>query len=243
MKSLTAEAIVVGMMDYRETDRIVHLYTREHGRISGLARGARKSVKRFGGVFELFARISVNFLPADSLVVIRSAEAVTIYPGIRTSLDRIASAGYAAELVSALTAEKQPNKRLFRLLCAYLEQLDNSPAVPSDRHFFEINLLNILGYRPPLDSCTRCGGAFSAEGGCWTPGGNHGLYCRQCSASGRRLSGASICLLREAMKTGSFGRICFNPEEIAEVDNFLDAFIAANISRPLKSLAFLRLSP
>lgn len=243
MKSLTDEAIVVGMMAYRETDMIVHLYTREHGRISGLARGARKSVKRFGGVFELFARISVNFLPADNLVAIRGADAFTIHPGIRTALERIAYAGYAAELVSALTPEKYPNKRVFRLLCAYLEQLDSSPVVPSDRHFFEINLLNILGYRPPLDSCTRCGGAFTAEGGCWSPGQGHGIYCRRCSANGSRLGGSSICLLLEAMKTGRFGTVCFNPEEIAEVDKFLEAFIAANISRPLKSLAFLRLSP
>ena len=243
MKSLTDEAIVVGVMDYRETDRIVHLYTSEHGRISGLARGARKSVKRFGGIFELFARISVNFLPADNLVVIRSADAVTIYPGIRTALERIAYAGYAAELVSALTPEKYPNKRIFRLLCAYFEKLDNSPAAPSDRHFFEINLLNILGYRPPLDSCARCGGTFTAEGGCWSPGQGHGIYCRQCSANGSSLGGSSICLLLESMKTGRFGTVCFNPEEIAEVDKFLEAFIAANISRPLKSLAFLRLSP
>jgi len=243
MKSLTDEAIVVGLMDYGETDRIVHLYTREHGRISGLARGARKSVKRFGGVLELFARISVNFLPADNLVVIRGADAVTIYPGIRRALGSIAHAGYAAELVSALTPEKYPSKRLFRLLCAYLEQLDTTPAAPSDRHFFEINLLNILGYRPPLENCARCGGSFASEGGFWLPGGSHGIYCRQCSAIGSRLRGTTICLLLAAMKTGRFGQISFNSEEIVEVDKFLEDYIAANISRTLKSLAFLRLSP
>lgn len=243
MKSLTDEAIVVGMMDYRETDRIVHLYTKEYGRISGVARGARKSVKRFGGVFELFARISVNFLPADNLVAISGAEAATIYPGIRSSFDRIAYAGYAVELVSAITPEKFANKRVFRLLCAYLEQLDSSPAEPSDRHFFEINLLNILGYRPPLDGCAGCGATLSAEGGFWSTGDKYGIYCRQCSVSGSRLGGRAVSLLLDSMLTGRFGSISFNSEEIAEVNRFLEVYIAANISHTLKSLAFLRLSP
>jgi DNA repair protein RecO (recombination protein O) len=243
MKSLTDEAIVVGLMDYREADRIVHLYTKEHGRTSGIARGARKSVKRFGGVFELFARLSLNFLPAENLATIRTAEPITIYPGIRKALDNIAYASYAVELVSALTPERLPNKRVFRLLSAYLEQLDAFPAEPSDRHFFEINLLNILGYRPPLDSCAGCGTAIDLEGGFWSPGMSPGIVCQRCSGGGFRIDGASISLLVDSIKTGRFGHIRFSGEGIVAVDRFLEAFIAANISRPLKSLAFLRLSP
>jgi DNA repair protein RecO (recombination protein O) len=95
MKTVSDEAIVIGLMDFREADRIVSLFTREHGRISGLARGARRSVKRFGGALELFARLSVNFAQSDSLAPIRDVDAVTIYPGIRSTLAGIAHAGYA----------------------------------------------------------------------------------------------------------------------------------------------------
>lgn len=243
MKGLTDEAIVIGLMDYREADRIVHLYTKGHGRTSGIARGARKSVKRFGGVFELFARISLDFLPADNLATIRSAEPVTIYPGIRKALDTIAHASYAVELVSALTPERLPNKRVYRLLSAYLEQLDTLSADPSDRHFFEMNLLNILGYRPQLESCSDCGTALAGEGGFWAPGLNRGIVCRRCSRGGHSIDGASISLLVDSIKTGRFGHINFSPEGTVAVDRFLEAFIAVYISRPLKSLAFLRLSP
>ncbi len=243
MKSLTDEALVVGMMDYRETDKIIHLYTKEHGRISGIARGARSSVKRFGGVFELFARLAVNFIPAEGLVTIRDAEAVTIYPGIRQDFARIAHAGYAAELVSAITPENLANKRVFRLLSSYLEQLDLHPVVPSDRHFFEINLLNILGYRPPLESCADCGVTLAVTGGFWQNGGSHGIHCQRCCRGGERLGGTSISLLLEAMKTGRFGHVHFDADEIIAVNRFLDAFIFANTGRTLKSLAFLRLSP
>jgi DNA repair protein RecO (recombination protein O) len=243
MKSLTDEAIVVGAMDYRETDRIIHLYTKEHGRMSGVARGAKKSVKRFGGAFELFARLSLNFLPAENLATISSAEPVTIYPGIRKAFEKIAHASYAVELVSAMTPEKLPNKRVFRLLSAYLEHLDASPADPSDRHFFEINLLNILGYRPLLDSCSGCGAVIAAEGGFLPPGQGHGILCKRCSRGGDKIEGSTLSLLVDSMKTGRFGHIRFTPEEIVLVDRFMEVFIASNISRTLKSLAFLRLSP
>lgn len=243
MRSVTDEAIVVGLMDYRETDRIVHLYTKEHGRTSGIARGAKKSVKRFGGAFELFARLSITVVPAENLATIRSAETITIYPGIRTALDTIAHASYAVELVAALTPEKLPNKRVFRLLSSYLEQLDALSAAPSDRHFFEINLLNILGYRPPLEWCADCGAALAAEGGIWSPGSSHRLLCRHCARGGFSIDGASISLLIDSIITGRFGHIRFSPDGISAVDRFLEACIAANISRPLNSLAFLRLSP
>ncbi len=243
MKSQTDEAIVVGLMDYREADRIVHLYTKEHGRMSGLARGAKKSVKRFGGAFDLFTRLSLNFLPSENLATISSAEPITIYPGIRQAFDRIAHASYAVELVSAMTPEKLPNKRVFRLLSTYLEHLDTSPADSSDRHFFEINLLNILGYRPLLDSCSGCGAAIAADGGFLLPGQSHGILCKRCSRGGDKIEGSTLSLLVESMKTGRFGHIRFTTEEIAQVDRLMEAFISSNISRTLKSLAFLRLSP
>lgn len=243
MRSITDDAFIIGLMDYRETDRIVSLFTKEHGRINGIARGARKSVKRFGGSLELFARLSVHFTQSDSLVHIRDVDPRTIYPGIRTTLAGIAHAGYACELVSLLAPERQANGRLFRLLSAYFDHLDRAAATASDRHFFEINLLNILGYRPPLDGCAGCGSDLLQKGGIWSAGNVERIYCRCCSDRGQRLGGATISLLLESMKCGRFGQILFDGSSIPEAGAFLEAFIASNISRPLNSLAFLRLSP
>jgi len=243
MKSVNDEAVVIGLMDYRETDRIVSLFSREHGKISAIARGARKSVKRFGGALELFARLSISFVPGETLATIRDVDIRTIYPQIRATLAGIAHAGYAAELVAALAPERYCNQRVFRLLTAYLEHLDLAPAVPSDRHFFEINLLNILGYRPPLENCAGCGENLALHGGLWSEGAGHGLYCRSCATGGVRLGATAVSLLRRSLTTGRFGQIGFSLEALGEADQFLQAFIAAHTQRPLKSLAFLRLSP
>ncbi|NVN98658.1 MAG: DNA repair protein RecO [Geobacteraceae bacterium] len=242
MKSLTDEAIVTGGMDYRDADRIVHLYTRDHGRISGIARGAKKSVKRFGGAFELFARVTVNFLPAENLSSLKSAEPITIYQGIRKELDKISFASYAVELLAALTPERLPNKRVFRLLVAYLEHLDSFAADPSDRHFFEINLLNILGYRPPLESCPSCGADLMVSGGRWSESERH-LLCIFCTKKGEMISPSGVSRLITSMNTGRFGQVRFSDDDIGGIDRFMESFILANTGRALKSLAFLRLSP
>jgi len=243
MKPIQDEAVVIGLMDYRETDRIVSLYTRDHGKVSGIARGARKSIKRFGGALELFARLSVHFLPGEALVTIRDADILTIYPQIRATLAGIAHAGYAAELVAALAPERYRNQRIFRLLTTYLEHLDRSPATPSDRHFFEINLLNIMGYRPPLENCAGCGGNLALGGGLWSAMTGHNIYCQNCTTTGMPLSATTVSLLQKSLTTGRFGQISFRDEALDETDRFLHGFIAEHIQQPLKSLAFLRLSP
>jgi len=243
MRNVTDEALIIGLMDYRENDRIVSFFTRDHGRISGVARGAKRSVKRFGGALELFSRLTLNFTPAEGLVTVHDVDPVTIYPNIRATLEGIAHAGYACELVAALAPEQMANQRLFRLLAAYLEHLDRCPASRPDRHFFEINLLNILGYRPPLESCCRCGDSLGDMGGDWRGGEDGGICCPRCGLGGARLGGEAIAGLLLSLTTGRFGQVIFPQRGLVEVGAYLEAFIADHLQRPLKSLAFLRLSP
>ena len=139
--------------------------------------------------------------------------------------------------------DRYPNQRLFRLLTAYLDHLEQTPADPSDRHFFEINLLNILGYRPPLETCAGCGIDLALQGGLWSGRAGHGIYCSSCATGGTRLSAAAVALLCKSLLTGRFGQISSSSETLAEIDGFLHDFIASHLNRPLKSLAFLRLSP
>lgn len=242
MKSLTAEAVVIGLMDYREADRIVTLFTREHGKLSGIARGARKSRKRFGGALELFALLQVVYTPAEGLVTLKEADIVTIYPGIRGSFGAIAHAGYASELVAAFLPEGLANQRVYRLLNAFLLHLDAGGGSRADRYFFEMNLLNIVGIKPPLDTCCQCGAGLAATGGWFA-----GEYCRceRCAPdrSGKWLGASTIAALLGSLTVGRFGRVPFADKDMIEAELFLDDYISANLQRPLKSRAFLRLSP
>ena len=150
MKKTEAEAVVLRVTDYGEADRIVSVFTLEQGKLQGVAHGAKRSRKRFGGALEPFAHLKLQLQQGKGLPTLSSADILNIFPGIRGGLDKIGCAAYACELVERLTPDEEPNPRLFRLLYCYLERLDQAPPSPSDRRFFAVNLLKILGYQPDL---------------------------------------------------------------------------------------------
>lgn len=150
MKKAEAEGIVLRLTDFGEADRIVTMFTLELGKLQGVARGAKRSKKRFAGALEPFAHLKVQLHMGTGLATLSSADIAGIFPGIRSDLTKIGCAAYACELVERLTPEDEPSPRLFRLLYCYLERLNEAPASPSDRRFFAVNLLKILGYQPDL---------------------------------------------------------------------------------------------
>ncbi|KAF0218877.1 MAG: DNA repair protein RecO [Geobacteraceae bacterium] len=240
MQTMQCEAIVLGATDYRESDRIATFFTLEHGKLKGIARGAKKSVRRFGGALELFARLKLQLGLQEGLAQVHGADIVTIFPHIREELSKIGHASYACELTDLFMPEGMSNPRFFRLLAAYLEHLDSTSVSPSDRRFFEINTLNILGYRPLLTHCVSCGSDLAGASGPCRISSAGSVLCDRCGRRGRTLSAPTIALLTRAMQTGRFGAIIFPPDELAEAGELLDAAISSHLGRPLRSLSFLR---
>lgn len=240
MEIVTCSALVLKLVDYRESDRLVTLFTREHGRISGIARGARRSVKRFGGALELFAHLTVHLKLKHGLSELVDVDIVTIHSGIRGDLGRIAHAAYASDLVATLAPEGMANHRLFRLISAYLDHLDAEPANGPDRRFFEINLLNILGYRPSLDCCGSCGTAIGGDAENPAHISGAAVACHQCSTSGISISAEALEFLTRCLKTGRFGLLRPAQCSLAEAGMLLDNAIESHCDMPLRSLGFLR---
>jgi DNA repair protein RecO (recombination protein O) len=232
------QAFVLSNSDYGESDRIVSLFTLEHGRLKGFARGARNSRKRFGPALEPFARIDLQLNLKDGLSSLRSADVITIYSGIRGDLGAIAHGLYASELIDCLTPEGVPLPRLYRLFAAYLERLDSGTVDNSDRRMFEINVLNILGYRPSLEECSRCGLEFGSRGALIQQGGE--LVCRFCAATGRHIATTALQNINRCLATGRFGQVSFDEETLQQAGFLLDESIAGHSARKLKSLEFLR---
>lgn len=232
------QAFVLSNSDYGESDRIVSLFTLEHGRLKGFARGARNSRKRFGPALETFARIDLQLNHKDGLSSLRSADVITLYTGIRADLCGIAHALYACELLECLTPEGVPLPRLYRLLAAYLEHLDSGQSYEDNRRMFEINLLNILGYRPSLNGCSRCGAEFDERGALMQHGGE--LLCRFCAATGRLIPSVSLHGLRSCLATGRFGQTPLDAEALSPAGTLLDESLATHSARKFKSLDFLQ---
>ncbi|MDD2335920.1 MAG: DNA repair protein RecO [Geobacteraceae bacterium] len=240
MQTNECEAVVLAAMDYGESDRIVTLFTREHGKVRAIARHGKKSVKRFGGALDVYARLQLHLVLKEGLSSLRTVDIVNIFPHIRQDLLKIGYAGYACEVVDRFLPEAMCNSRLFRLLVSYLEQLDAFPSSADDRRFFEINLLNILGYRLSLEQCYRCGIKIGTLPGIvhYTASGE--IFCADCGNGGYLLSSATRALLQKAMVTGRFGIVCFPEASLLETGAILDASIASHLTRPLHSLQFLQ---
>lgn len=239
METSRSEAIVLASMDFRESDRIVTLFTLEHGKVRGVAKGAKRSTRRFGPALEPFARIRVEMVVREGLSSVRGADVVTLYPGIRGDLYAIGLAGYAVELADRYLPDGAPSPRLYRLLTAYLERLDVGETAASDRRFFEANFLNILGYRISLDQCASCGIDLTPEGS-RRVGGGGAVLCAGCGRHGITLGAEAAALLGRCLETGRFGTVHFSPPALREAGALLDSAIAVHLTRPLNSIAFLK---
>jgi len=153
-------AVVLRAVDYGESDRVVSLLSRERGKVSAFARGARVSRRRFGGALQPFTLLAaeVRERSGSELLGLDSVSVERGFGGIRADLARIACAGYAAELARELVRDHEPHQELFDLVVEYLSALDAAPARPAALRAFELGALRAAGFMPRLDACVRCGG-------------------------------------------------------------------------------------
>lgn len=156
MQALTG--VVVGHQDLGETDRILRFLTAERGRVDLVARGARASRKRFGGVLELGNRVRV--LPARSrggLGRIQEVELLKAVDRARSDLDRIALLAYGCELLGAMAGHDLPEPKQTRLLVVWLELLEmDAVAGVASRLALEAKALTFAGVLPSLTHCAAC---------------------------------------------------------------------------------------
>lgn len=159
---MSLEGIVVGGADYGEAHRIVRLLTAQRGRVSALARSARRSKKRFAGMLDLGTRVRVELgRGRGDLAVISAIDRLGGPRRARAELDRIALLAYGCELCGGLAAEDEPAPKLARLLEVWLDLLEGDalPGVAS-RVALEAKALTFAGITPVLDRCAVCGDAL-----------------------------------------------------------------------------------
>lgn len=153
----TTHGIVLRRRDIGEADRIVTLYTAEHGKRSLSARGSRKTTSKIAGQIEQFSLVKLLVAQTRGLHIISQAEALEPFVHLRTGEQTLAIAALFADLVDSLTPEEQANQDVFDLLRASLTLLDDGRDVRLVSVAFQLGLLRHLGYRPELYVCGICG--------------------------------------------------------------------------------------
>jgi DNA repair protein RecO (recombination protein O) len=239
-------AIVLGSTPYGEADQIVTLYTLDFGKIKGIAKGAKRSCKRFGNTLGIGSYIRATFFEKETsdLVRLSFCELVRPFAGLRGDITQLAWASYLIELVNEMTAERIRNKGLFRLLILFLSLIDRGILKEEIQRVFEVRLLSLLGYQPQLNHCTRCRKGLAGKNFFFSAG-EGGVLCPSCAVDLSGLVPVSLgtiktLLLAQSIPLEKVGRISFLPQSLEESRAVLSLFLQQYLGKELKSKKFLQ---
>jgi len=247
MGQFKTSAIVIKTLDYGESDRIITLYTSDFGKIKGIAKGAKKSRRRFSNALELFTLSRLIFFDNRELGLVRieGCDIVNTFPAMREDIRKIAFGCYLVELVNEMTAEREVNPDLFNMLRIFLSLLSDGEAESQILRVFEIRLLSLLGYRPELSRCLRCNEPLEHGGEAHISVKKGGLLCERCSQGyidliPVSLGTAKILHVAMEMDLSKVGRLKFSKQALWEGEAILSKFIQYHINKELKSKKFLK---
>jgi DNA repair protein RecO (recombination protein O) len=153
------EALLLKAVDYGESDRIVTLLTRDFGKVSALARGARRSRKRFGGALQPCCHLEVELGSGrGELARLAQASIKRAYPRLLGDLRKLRLAGAALEWVREATPMREPEVRIFDAAVHMLEATEAATTAHGELLLsFDARLLALVGFAPGLERCAGCG--------------------------------------------------------------------------------------
>lgn len=179
-------AIIINRSDYRENDSLLTVYTKDFGKLSLVARGAKKLSSKLSGHLEPLSLVDILIIKGKGFDYIGSALGRQAFLGIKDDLNKLYFAGSALRSFNILVRDNQPDERLFLLLQRFLEVIDNYPDNDFGREsgellyvFFALKLLSELGYRPEMHECLSCRNKIKS-GRNYFNLKNGGLVCENC---------------------------------------------------------------
>jgi len=250
MPSFSTPAIVLRRIDFGDYDLIINFFTLNNGKISAIAKSAKKSVKRFSGVLEPFSVLDVvcSSSRGKGLPVLQEAALKQPFSKIRADIVKIAYASYWAELINVWMEDGKKQVQIYQLFQYVLGELDLGYIQQEALSIiFQIRFIKISGFCPDL---TRCGNCrieleeikkgkivFDIIKGC--------LICDRCSSATLdkiHLSKGTIKQLLWVESGGlkKAGRIRFTKTALSEGLKFLEAFVPYHLGMEPRSLKFLR---
>lgn len=155
---LETDAIVLDCNDHGESDVIVTLFSRDHGRVAAIAKGAKKSLRRFVNKLEVFTFLHVACRRRDpaGLAFLSEAELHRAFFNIRRHFQLYTTATVIREFLLIAIRDNQPDERIFQLSLWALHHLDRHHPPETVLTLFLIRFFEHLGYRPDLERCGRC---------------------------------------------------------------------------------------
>ena len=209
---LRLNGIVLGGRDLGESDRLMTFFTREQGKTRAVAKGAKRSRKRFLNSLEPFTVVAMEIAQPriQGLARLERAEVVTAMPDIAGDYETFALASLLCELTDLWTREDDPSTQIYQLLTWALRALEKGERKWLTALAFQVKMLALSGVAPSWTQCASCqrdisrGTATHAE---------NGFLCRECSEQRGDLSPGLLNALRflSLSRRGTVQRLAINP--------------------------------
>lgn len=243
-RTIRTNAVVLRYHEMGEADRLLTLFTEQKGKVRAIAKGVRKVRSRKAGHLEPFTYSNLQLAKGRDLFIITQAETINAFLPLRQSLIGLGQAAYVIELVDRFTYEEGENAAILRLIVRTLDRLENETDPNLVLRYFDMRLLDLLGFRPELHNCVSCKREivaedqyFSAERG--------GIVCNRCSPNQPGIRPVSVDTLRYFRH---FQRSSFNDAKKAEPNSkihtemeiLMHHYLTYLLERNLNTPAFIR---
>lgn len=247
-RQFRTQAIILSRRDFGESDRLLTLFTPAHGKLRAIAKGARKSSAKVSGHVELFARSDCLIYKGRNLDILTQAELIEPYLGLREDLERGAYASYVAELLDRFSAdEEEASGNLFELLHRTLARIAEVEDPRLAARFYELQLLDLTGFRPELSECVVSRQALKPEAQYFSQ--EEGGVVSQAAATRlparlMEIDFDTLKLLRHLQRSaGSWGRVSslrVTPAQHNGTERIMLGYITHLLERKLESVDFIR---
>lgn len=252
MDSPSTLGVVLKTTPLRDSDLLVTLYTEAHGRIAAVARGARKSQRRFAGALSLLVlgRYQLGRKPRGELWNLESADVEREWTRLASDVVAVAHASYVAELVAGIVPPEAPEPHALEVIVALWDSLAEAGPSPGALRAVELAMLELAGHGPAIDRCAACRESDLARGTVFDPA-RGGAVCRRCAATSR---GAGVRPFDPATRayleavlahdTPAAARAVDTDERFTGADraaarDAMVAMVVGLVGKPMRSLEFI----
>ena len=243
--SFRVEAVVLRHTDYGEADRILSLYTRQLGKTRALVKGARKVTSRKAGHLEPFTHVKLELARGRDLLLVTQADTVEAYLSLGEDLTLMGHASYVIELIDRFTYDDETeNPAIFRLLTDTLARLASKTDPWLAIRYYEMRLLDYLGFRPQLFECVNCGREILAEDQFYSFSAG-GVICPNCGRGLPNLTRISVEALKylrhfQRSSYSEASRARPSSEVQTEAESLMQGYFTYLLERELNTPGFIK---
>jgi len=242
-RNYQTEAVIIKKTKLGEADRILTLYTPHLGKIQAVAKGVRRPRSKLAGHLELLTYSLVSLARGRNLDTITGSQTINSFLMLKSDLWLTSYALYATELTNQFTADHVENYPLFQLLLETMEQLCQTSNKELVLRYFELHLLDKVGYRPQLRECVSCQLPLTPTTNSFCSG-RGGMLCPDCQASQPvtyplSVNAQKVLRLLQSSDYNTTNRLKIDPELSRELENVMSDYLKYLLEREVKSAGWL----